>query len=85
MFPFNTTETLLTIDIDEERIVSVMSGLSESKILWNAVVKFAQNEKVTLIYLAEIRFLFIPTSAFTPEQRAELNELVARHVRKENR
>jgi hypothetical protein len=80
IFPHSATDSTLMMDIDEERILSEMPGFTESKILWNAVVKFAQNEKVTLIYLAEIRFLFVPTNAFTPAQRTELNDLVARHV-----
>jgi hypothetical protein len=79
MFPHSRTDSSLTIDIDDQRIVSEMAGFSESKILWNAIVKFAQNEKVTLFYLAESRFLFVPTNAFSAAQRTELNDLVARH------
>jgi hypothetical protein len=51
-------------------------------LLWTAIVRFAQNEKVTLFYVAKARFLFVPTQLFSEEQRAELNDLVARHLPK---
>jgi hypothetical protein len=57
-----------------------MPGSSEAKLLWNAIVRFAQDEKITLFYLTELRFLFVPTIVFSTEQRAELSDLVARHV-----
>jgi hypothetical protein len=70
----------LFIDIDDERIISAMPGSSESKLLWNAIVRFAQDEKITLFYLTELRFLFVPTTIFSAEQRVELSNLVVRHV-----
>jgi len=82
MFPHGQTDQLLSIDIDDGRIISEMPGFSESKLLWTAIVRFAQNEKVTLFYVAKARFLFVPTQLFSEEQRAELNDLVARHLPK---
>lgn len=79
MFARSSTDTSLSIDINDQRILTEMPGFTETTILWKAVVKFAQNEKVTLFYLAEVRFLFVPTNAFSVEQRTELRDIVTRH------
>jgi hypothetical protein len=55
-------------------------GLSETKVLWQAIDRFAQNEKVTMLYIAEMRFIYFPTRSLSDAQRTELNDLVARHV-----
>jgi hypothetical protein len=70
------------IDIDDDRIVSTVPGVSEGRFFWNAILGFAQDEKVTLLYIREKAFLFFPTPAMSPAQRTELNHLVARHVSK---
>jgi hypothetical protein len=65
------------LHINEERILSKIPGVSEGKILWPGVFSFAQDDRVTMIYPAERRFLFFPTSVLTAKQRAGLNTLVA--------
>ncbi|MGA9071385.1 MAG: YcxB family protein, partial [Terracidiphilus sp.] len=83
-FPHGKIDRQLTIDIDDERIIAETPGFSETKILWQAIDRFAQNEKVTMFYTAEIRFIYFPTRSLSDAQRIELNELVARNlVRKE--
>jgi hypothetical protein len=72
----------LSIDLDDERIICTNPGSSESRFLWHVVIEFAQNEKVTMLYIAKLRFLFFPTSALSPIQRTELDGLVARHLNK---
>jgi hypothetical protein len=66
--------------MDKERILSGLPEVSEERYFWNAIVGFAQDEKMTLLYLDKDKFLLLPTYALSPEQRTELNELVARHV-----
>ena len=74
----------LSIDLDNERIICDNPGSSESKFLWTIVQQFAQDDKVTMLYISKLRFLFFPTNSMSIEQRTELNELVARNmVRKE--
>ena len=70
----------LSIAIDDERIVCVDSKSSESRFLWNAIAEYAQDEQITMLYLAKQKFLFFPTAAMSPDQRTELNDLVARHL-----
>jgi hypothetical protein len=54
-------------------------GVSEGKIFWQGLLQFAQNNKVTMLYTGEMRFIFFPTSVLTPEQREELKVMVTRH------
>jgi hypothetical protein len=68
------------IDLDDNCILSGQPEVSEEKYFWNAIVGFAQDEKMTLLYLDKDKFLLFPTQAMSPEQRAELNDLIARHV-----
>ncbi len=70
----------LSLDIDDERIICTNPGSSETKFSWSTIVAFAQDEKVTMLNISKLRFLFFPTSALAPVQRAEFNDLVARHV-----
>jgi hypothetical protein len=69
-----------SIEIDDDGIHSIMPSVREEKYFWAAIVGFAQNKKVTLFFTAENQFLFIPTYAFSPTQRTELNDLVVCHV-----
>jgi hypothetical protein len=70
----------IEVEIDEQSVVSRVPGMSEGKFFWMAIVGYAQNEQITLLYVAKKRFLFIPTRAFSPEQRAELAALAVRYV-----
>jgi hypothetical protein len=80
IFPLTKIVPTIATDIDDERIICENPGISEGKFFWNAIVNFAQDEKVTVLYIDKRRFLFFPTNALSPNQRAELNELVARNM-----
>jgi hypothetical protein len=79
LFPPTRTDRSSAIDIDDERILSAVPGVSEGKIFWQGLLQFAQDNKVTMLYLSEIRFILFPTSVLTPEQRAELKGMMTRH------
>ena len=79
-FPSTRTDPTTSMEIDDERIHTGIPGVSVNNYLWNGIVGFAQNEKATLLYLDKNRFLFLPTCAMSTAQRAELNDLIARHV-----
>jgi hypothetical protein len=70
------------LEIGEECIISAIPGVSEGKFFWNASIDFAQDDKVSLLYVRKRAFFFFPTSVMSPDQRTELNDLVARHVAK---
>ena len=82
LFPPTRTDQNSNIDIDDERIFSRTPGVSEDKYFWTAIIAFAQDDKMTLLYLDKNRFLLFPTRALSIDQRTELNDLVARHITK---
>jgi hypothetical protein len=79
LFPPNRADRGSHLEIGDDCIISSVPGVSEGKIFWPGVHAFAQDERVTMIYLAPKRFLFFPTSALSPEQCNQLNQLVDRH------
>jgi hypothetical protein len=68
--------------VDDEGITSAIIGTAEEKWPWQAILHFAQNEKITLMYVSAKKFLFIPTNALSSDQRSELLEYVDRHMRR---
>ncbi len=68
------------IEVNDLGVTSAIVGTEPESYEWSTLFGFAQDEKITLIYIATKRFLFFPTQAMSPAQRAELNDLVARHV-----
>jgi hypothetical protein len=79
LFPPHRTDRTSRLEVSDECIISSVPGVSEGKIFWPGVFAFAQNDRVTMIFLAPKRFLFFPTTALLPEQRTELNQLVDHH------
>ncbi len=79
LFPASVTSRNVSFSADDDLIVSTVPDRSEGRFYWNAIDHFAQNEKVTLIYVGKKRFIFLPTRALSPEQRAEFRNLAARH------
>ena len=77
---FPLSDRGLSIDVSDEGVVCVNPGSSESRFLWSTIAEFAQDEKVTMLYVAKLKFLFFPTSAMSPAQRAELSDLVTRNM-----
>jgi hypothetical protein len=80
VFPPSETGPGYSLDIDDERILSTRPGYGEAKYYWKGICGLAKNEKIILLYISEILFLGIPVNRLTPDQRVELNDLVARHL-----
>jgi hypothetical protein len=68
------------IDISDLEVSSAIVGTEAGRFPWSLIVRFAQDEKITLVYLTKNRFLYFPTSVMNQFQRTELNELVARNM-----
>jgi hypothetical protein len=80
MFPPTRSGRTSTIEINDQKIIEENPGTEEVRLSWTGVMGFVQNDRVTLIYINPCRFFLFPTSALSPAQGAELNDLVARHV-----
>jgi hypothetical protein len=78
MFPPSDTGPGYSLDINEERILSTRPGLGESTYYWTGICAVAQNQKITLLYISGVQFLGIPVRVMTPEQKAEIDSLIAR-------
>jgi hypothetical protein len=82
MYPPTRTSSMSTIEIDDQRIVEVNPGSAEVRLTWDGVLDFVRDDTVTMIYFSSHRFFLLPTSAMSESQRAELDDLVARHLPK---
>jgi len=71
-----------SIEIEDGGVSSAILGTDVVSFQWHTFIGFAQDDKMTLLYLAKNRFLLFPTTAMTPAQRTELNDLVARYLPK---
>jgi hypothetical protein len=80
MFPTSEIGPGYSLDIEDERILSTRPGSGEAKYYWTGICALTQNEKIKLLYLSEILFIGIPTYKLSPEQRTELNDLIARNL-----
>jgi len=80
MFPQSETGPGYSLDIDNERILSLRPGIGEAKYYWAGIHAFAQDDKIMLIYITEILFICIPIHILSPEQRVELNDLITRNM-----
>jgi len=65
---------------NDEGLVVAKCDSIETRLAWNAITDFRQNEIITIIYVGRESCVYFPTKAMTAEQRAELGELVARNI-----
>jgi hypothetical protein len=70
----------ITASVDDECVLIQTPGISEIKTFWNGFVSFAQNDKISLLYFSEDRFLLFPTGAMPSEQRQELVATIERNL-----
>jgi hypothetical protein len=85
MFPPSDDGPGYSLDIDDERILSIRPGLGEAKYYWTGICAVAQSKKIILLYISEILFLGIPPRVLSPEQRVELDNLIVQHVPKRSK
>jgi hypothetical protein len=76
-YPPNERTALL--EVDGSGILGCLGSDKES-FEWSSIICAAQDERITLLYIAKNRFLFFPTTAMGSEERAELDRLVAEHL-----
>ena len=82
IFPRENAERNIKARIDFEGIEIQTPCSSSGMYKWDSILGFTQNESVIIVYVGKGKFLFFPASAFAPAQRAELSDLLSRHVTK---
>jgi len=75
-------ESVFEMWVDDDGILSRIPGRIEQRISWAALYDVAKSSDVTNIYFTRDSFLFFPNSALDEDQRAELTDLIARHLPK---
>jgi hypothetical protein len=83
MFPPSIAGPGYSLDIDDERILSIRPGFGEAKYYWTGICAIAKNNKIMLLYLSDVLFIGIPIYKLSPDQQAELNGLIARSIVRE--
>jgi|CZKF01.1.fsa_nt_gi hypothetical protein len=73
-------KVIYSITANEEELVVAKSDSVETRMTWNAITDYYQNEVITVMYLSPDNCFYIPTKAMTVEQRTELDELVKLHI-----
>jgi hypothetical protein len=79
-FPLQQTVGGISIEVNNDRIVFTIPGISVGTYYWTGITESAQDERITLLYTGKNRFMMFPTQALSADQRTELNDLVTRHV-----
>jgi len=69
----------VTIDVDNNGMIAAWDGKKEQTLRWDRIVNFDSDDRIALFYMQEGSFFF-PIQMLSPAQRAELNDLISRHV-----
>jgi hypothetical protein len=65
------------LEFDETQVISRLPGRNEGRFFWPAIVDYAEDEKLALIFVAPKRFLFVPRRAMPDEAWVQLRGYVA--------
>ena len=79
-FPPTRTDCNTIININDDHILVEIPGVGVTKIYWNEITDFIQNESIVILCVGSDRFLSIPVRAMSPSQHAELNDLVVSNL-----
>jgi hypothetical protein len=66
-----------SLEFNDEQVISAIPGRSEGRFYWPAIVDFAEDEKIALLFVHKKRFLFIPKRAMPTEVWDEFRDLLA--------
>ncbi|MGA2571839.1 MAG: hypothetical protein ABSF23_15095 [Terracidiphilus sp.] len=81
-FPSPDSDRSATIDIGDERIVSITPGAGERTVLWPEVEQIVEDSRISLICIAANRFIPFHGYALTREEREDLGAMIERHLGK---
>lgn len=71
-------EIPVNLEFNNEQLISVLPGKSEGRFYWPAIVDFAEDERIALVFVNnKKKFLLIPKRALPAEAWDELRSLMA--------
>jgi hypothetical protein len=84
MIPRERRGKPVMLEFTDDMVISAIPGQSEGRFFWTAIQDFAQDERITLIYVRKKNFLFVPTQAVPPEHwttvRSRLTSVLGRSL-----
>ena len=71
----------VTLQFDGEQLISAIPGKSEGRFFWTALVDFAEDERLVLLFIRKKNFLYIPKYALPEPAFAQIRELATARSR----
>jgi hypothetical protein len=68
----------VSLQFDNEQISSSIPGKSEGRFYWNAILDFAEDDRVAMIFVRAKNFLYIPKNALPEEAWTQIRALAPR-------
>ena len=65
----------VTLQFDNEQLISAIPGKSEGRFFWTALVDYAEDDRLTMLFIRKKRFLYIPKHALPESAWAQIREL----------
>jgi hypothetical protein len=69
-------EIPVSLEFNDEQVISAIPGKSEGRFYWPAILDFAEDEKMALLFVHKKRFLFIPKRAMSTDAWNEFRGLL---------
>jgi hypothetical protein len=66
------TDISVALEMTSDQIIVVLPGTAEGRYFWSAIVDYAEDERLALVYIKKKNFLFIPRRAMDEAGWAEL-------------
>lgn len=66
------SEISVKLEMTEEQLISILPGRSEGRFYWSAILDFAEDDRIALVFVKKKAFIFIPRSALPAEGWTEL-------------
>lgn len=82
LFPSPDTDRSATIEIGDEKIVWIVPGAREQKIVWTEIEQIVEDAKISLICIAGGGYFPFPGYGLMREEREDLGAMIERHLGK---
>ena len=67
----------VTLQFDNEQLISAIPGKSEGRFFWTALVDYAEDDRLAMLFIRKKHFLYVPKYALPETAWAQIRELAA--------
>ena len=71
------TAISVSLEFNESQLISTIPGRSEGRFFWPAILDFAENDQVAILFIHKKQFLFVPKRALPEFAWADLRKHLA--------